>query len=393
MLCSNPSDPRSRHRAIRASIPLLVVVVAASGCVKAKPPGLKVADLESSIVFGLKPVAVVAPPGVATPPALPAAQADTPVPDLPQIPEVPKPAVKPPALPGKPTFFCRTATINDFPTIATLGAPKPPKPGVYGFKKTAPELFSADHYEITQKDIQPRAIVNVTKPVTSDNPVNGAPSPVGSGQAVTTTTYQYDEFTFLDATGKNVLVDRIRVTDGPITVTQSANVGPSVYAGPPDRGVALYSRQLVMNGSTGTFIPSSPLLLLPLPAISGQTWQSVSTDPASGATYILYGRILNRQRVDACGDVVEGWAVEAQTVFKDPRSATPQNANFTYFVDTSNGGMVIYEKVSPIGLPPNPLNGTPADGAIPAPPDLPVNPAAAAASEYSLATRDPVPLP
>ena len=86
--------------------------------------------------------------------------------------------------------------------------------------------------------------------------------------------------------------------------------------------------------------------------------------------------------------MVEGWAVEAQTVFKDPRSNTPQNATFRYFVNTANGGQVVYEKVSPINVP-VPATATPADAAVPAAPDLPSNPAAAPESEFSLATRDP----
>jgi hypothetical protein len=394
MLCSNPSDHRRRSRAVRVSVPALIVVLAASGCVKQKPPGLKVADLESSIVFGLKPLAVAPPPG-APPTVLPPPPLDAPPPDV-AIPDVPKPPPpKLPTLPPKVTYFCRTATINDFPTVATLGAPNPPKPGFYRYKKTPPELFGSDHYDVTPADLQPRLITNITKPQKTNNPVNSAQGPVGSGQEVTTTTYQYDQVTYLDNTGKNLLVDRIQVTDNPIqqSVSSGANIGPTEYVGGPDRGVALYGRQLVSNGASALFVPSSPLLLLPLPAVSGQTWQSVSVDPASGATYILYGRIVNRQRVDACGDVVEGWAVEAQTVFKDPRSSTAQNATFRYYVDTNNGGQIVYEKVSPINTPQNPANGTPLDAAVPASPEAPDNPAAAPASEFSLATRDPQPIP
>jgi hypothetical protein len=35
---------------VRASLPALVLVLAATACVHPKPPGLKVANLESSIV-------------------------------------------------------------------------------------------------------------------------------------------------------------------------------------------------------------------------------------------------------------------------------------------------------------------------------------------------------
>jgi len=373
-------------------VPALVIVLVATGCVKAKPPGIRIADLESSIVFGLKPIGVVAPPGAPPQAPLPVAEPGAPAaadaPDLPAPPRLPAP--KAPGLPTPSKPFCRTATINDFPTNATLGAPNPPNAGLYQFKKTPPELFGADRYNVGPLDLQRRLVFNVSKAQKSSNPYNG--QPVGS-QPVTTTTYTYDVATFLDATGKNFIVDRIKVTDNPITQSAGAvNFGPTEYTGQPDRGVTLQNRQLVQNGSTASFAPSSPLLLLPLPAVSGQTWQSVSYDPTSGATYTLYGKILNRQRVDACGDVVEGWAVEAQTVFKDPRSSSAQNANFKYYVDTANGGFIVYEKVEPIRSPSNPANGTPADAAVPASPTPPPNSAAAPASEFSLATRDPQPV-
>lgn len=394
MLCSNPSE-RRRSRAVRASIPALVTVLVASGCVQRKPPGLKVASLESSIVFGLKPVDVAAPPGTPQPELPPVDSrpapepASTPAPrEIPPLPKLP-----PVTVPTAPTPFCRTATVSDFPTVAPQNAPTPPKAGFYFFKPTPPELFGADRYDIQPKDLQTRLILNVSKPQVTQNPVNGAPSPVGSGD-VKTTTYQYDQVTYLDPAGKSALIDRIKVTDNPIYTSFGAvNFGPTEYAGQPDRGVALLNRQLTSANGSATFAPSSPLLLLPLPAISGQTWQSVSVDPASGATYILYGRIINRQRVDACGDVVEGWAVEAQTVFKDPRASTAQNATFRYFVDTANGGQLIYERVDKLSSPAFPLNGTPLDAAIPAPPQPPSTPNAAPASEWSLARRDPKPQP
>ena len=263
MLCSNPSDPRRHARSLRAAVPAVVVVLVATGCVKPKPPGLKVADLESSIVFGLKPQPVVAPPGAPAAP-LPPPSAEAPPVDAPAVPDVPQlPPQKQVALPTPDKPFCRTATINDFPTLATLGAPTPPKPGFYLFKKTPPELFGADRYNVTRPDLQPRLITNVSAPVQSSNPVNGAPPPVGSGQPVTTTTYQYDQVTYLDNTSKNFLVDRIKVTDNPISESYQVTVlgggaGPTTYAGGPDRGVALYGRQLVQNGASALFLPSSP---------------------------------------------------------------------------------------------------------------------------------------
>jgi hypothetical protein len=219
------------------------------------------------------------------------------------------------------------------------------------------------------------------------NQVAALPSPIGSGEAGTfTTTWEYDLTTHQkDGT---MVQDRYRVVDNGIRVVAGpvSNVGPSVYSGQLDRGVSLIRRVVQKGGEQSLFLPSTPLLLLPLPAVGGQAFQSGTFFGSS--SYFLYGVIDDRQTTDACGDLVDGWKVDARVVYND--GATTQAATFTYYIATGLGGLPVFESVGPFTAPPNPIKGTPLDVPLAETfaglPELP----AATSGVLSLARKEPI---
>jgi hypothetical protein len=114
-----------------------------------------------------------------------------------------------------------------------------------------------------------------------------------------------------------------------------------------------------------------------------------------GATLTHTATVQKRQMIDACGDEVDGWRVEAQESFTDPQTRRTEMSSYTYVVATQLGGTLIYEHTSPPApnfVPPN----TPI-GAAPVPAQVP-NPAASVGSapsldvQFSLAQLNPSPL-
>src|SRR5213075_2369024 len=95
------------------------------------------------------------------------------------------------------------------------------------------------------------------------------------------------------------------------------NIGPTTRTGDPARGVSLMQHvEYDVKGNQGpTFQPNSGLLLLPLDVAPSEQFQSVASDPKSGSSYTLNALVNKRSMVDACGEEVDGWEVNAQTSF------------------------------------------------------------------------------
>ncbi|HEX7165720.1 MAG TPA: hypothetical protein VF230_01945 [Acidimicrobiales bacterium] len=374
----------------KTSVIALAALVLTAGCVKQDDPGLEMVALDADIVFGIEaapaavePVGFVAPRPVEQRPALepPAVE------ELPELtPRIPQPVLPPP--PAGAKFLCPTAGLGEFPASAPVDVTTTPKIGTYLWRPGPPTLVETSHFDVKPSDLFSRIVFNVS-PV---NETADPSDPTNPDAKIRSFTYQMATYS-----GSSVTLDTYRVVSGGIYTSVGAiNFGPSFYTGQPDRGVSLVSRDVIENGRVvASFSPSTPVLLLPLPAISGSTFQSVSYDPVYGTTYMIYGEVKQRARVDACGKEVDGWEVVAQTALRDPRdgpTAPPRTANLRYFVATGAGGLLSYESRTPLELPRFPVNGTPADGATPPNPDVPDTPANAEAYEFSLASRDPGPI-
>jgi hypothetical protein len=98
-----------------------------------------------------------------------------------------------------------------------------------------------------------------------------------------------------------------------------------------------------------SFAPTPGILLLPLPVASGDTWQSVGVDTKTGATAVLDGTVTRRQRIDACGDLVDGWLVDATQTLGSVQNADPQAGQqaVSYLIAPQYGAMIVNERVHP----------------------------------------------
>jgi hypothetical protein len=166
----------------------------------------------------------------------------------------------------------------------------------------------------------------------------------GTPEAPIEHTYRTTQIDFLS---RNILESGFRVrTDGRTVRGNAAEllIDESVAAGEPDRGVVLESLD-ELDPETGDVLSSSrfspPVLYLPLQVFPGEQYQSVGIDTRTGATLQHTAKVVERTRVDACGDVVDGWLVEARQVFSGPDG--PSSREYTYIVATQRGGVLISE--------------------------------------------------
>ena len=82
------------------------------------------------------------------------------------------------------------------------------------------------------------------------------------------------------------------------------------------------------------------VLFVPLPVQPGASFQGVGVDPASGETLEVDGSVDRHERVDACGEILDGWRVTTRETFSGAQS---QPATYNFIVATELGAMIIGE--------------------------------------------------
>src|SRR5207244_13199533 len=70
----------------------------------------------------------------------------------------------------------------------------------------------------------------------------------------------------------------------------------------------------------------------------------VATDPLSGSELQNHAKVVKRERVDACGDFVDGWVVEATQTFSGTAQTAPPRT-YRYIVAPQLGGIIISEEI------------------------------------------------
>jgi hypothetical protein len=384
------------------AVGLALLAMTASACVKANKPGVAIKNLQSNIVFGINPPAApLGPSGFDT-------TSDS-------VPDVAVPAGR--ALPNfdRPaTQLCEPAGISAATDSATLDVAKLPEVGTYRWRQQG--LIYVNGVKIPVLGVfLNRQIKNVSKVTEQTTPIGGS----AINQAVVTKTFTYEVRSDRSVQGVNsgYKVDTFQVKDHPVVVNLNngipvagGGIGKAVILGDPERGITLKKSELFApNGRLiGSFAPAIGLLMLPLSVVSGENWQSVAIDPANGAVTVLDGTVTKRQSVDACGTLIDGWAVRAREYFAgttvtDPTQTAAQLVQYDYAFATQDGGKLIYEKLGPpdindIQLPTPPVvPGLPpipgAPDITPAIPPLPVPlPTTRDVVEFSIAQRRPSPL-
>lgn len=307
---------------------VLALALLTSGCISQGDPNVHVTKVEADLVFGV------------TEPEPPTAPANTNVSD-----ELPPEAFGFDELPDFDEF-----PDSDFPELPSF-QPEPP-----GECPTAPPTAVAERpadVNITGMAEEGRyrwQRDGVQKPAGSDEPGKIIDTferrIVRNIKKVSATEHTF-ETVQPDISGDNVIVTTFQVRTDALNRDSTGSglpvAGPRI--GEPDRGVAITGIEtLDSQGNTvSEFNPSTPVLILPLPVSTNEEYQSVGVDPRTGNTLVHRAHVLARERVDACGEVVDGWAVEAEQTTSDENAPV---VSYRYLVAPQYGGLIISEKLN-----------------------------------------------
>lgn len=315
----------------------LAALVLVSGCANRDAPGVDALVVQTDLAFGVATTkeAATPPPNVLSPLQPIATDEET---------------FTPPTLPSSaPAPTCRTAGLTDFPAEpAARNVPNDRRPVVGDYRWVRKgEVRDAKfaNVPINVDGFEQRSVKNVRERAADVDPTTGDQHP----------SFEFDTVQS-DLTTGATIVRTWRVRTGATTVSSSDLIvqptlpegsSPTAGAGEPDRGLSLVKQVTTANdGTEVTFQPSSPLLLLPLPVRPGETFSSTAVDPSTFQSMSFTNVTVGvPERVDACGDVVEGWPVDGQFQFVGPSG---DSTTFTYHavVVPQNGGVLASERIT-----------------------------------------------
>jgi hypothetical protein len=319
-----------RRRSARAW-PLLLAVVLA-GCAGKGDPGVGVKGLDADIAFGIKrpdntdktTVADVVNEQVDT-----SIGANTEVAIEPIGPEGKKRLG--PAL--RPSVSCPKAGPAAFPEApASAEVAGPPQSGTYRWKRGGTyDLTSLPGQIFPYSGFEQRLITDVKRVSEATNPADGKPN----------LTFTYNTTEPISGTTSTFIRSYQVRTNVEGQREVNVQTGPRARAGAPDRGLVLTA--VAEQGPRGAndrteTIYSPGLLLLPLPVSPGEDFASVAV-ATKGGSLQLQGKVIGKERIDACGEIIEGWKVDA--TITDENNQVRQE---TYFVATQLGAVIIYNK-------------------------------------------------
>ncbi|HVM20113.1 MAG TPA: hypothetical protein VM307_09150 [Egibacteraceae bacterium] len=220
----------------------------------------------------------------------------------------PPPKTDPPCVEGDP----RQAPTVEAPRDRLL----PPAPATYTFRNAGSfEVSGADANEGVFDGNTKRTVKDVS--VDADGSFRYAVEAELAG-TVTTTRYLY--------------------RNQPVV----PQAGAEDYADLHD-GRGLYLDSIVTeapDGTTTRFTPRPQMMLLPIPASNGFTMEVRGADPTAGTTMSYTLTVVDKQRVDACGDQLDAIRVR----LTEGRIVGPQSTvdfDATYDFGTQYGGLML----------------------------------------------------
>lgn len=340
-----PKTVKTRKLDVLAVVALIALGSAA--CVKQNDPGVGLVKFNSSAVFGIEPDAKPVVPVFEVPDFSVAGEAlpDEPLPTraLPKPDEGPCPEAKLTAFPKKPA----NVHVLDLPPA-----------GLYRWQR---DLLTLKNTALSPPlrsfpfALEGRAIRRVVRD--SDHQFNFemlAPDPFISGNTVITA--------FRVNTNDTLFVDR-RVDSRTIGVVNIP--GTDVRVADPSDAPGIFITRIESQNSQGQqvslFNPVQPMLIVPLEGgivRTGQTFRSVGIDRATGTTISNDGVTGRTSRIDACGEIVEGYAVTLhQTLTEDldddesfdtatKVAGNQETREITYTFATQYGALPIAESLS-----------------------------------------------
>ena len=299
--------PRSR---------IALVVVAAlmlgAGCARQEDTGLQVKGYAADLVFGAARRAPLAPPGAAV---------EMPVGGFVELPD----DVLEPRFKGAPTISgrsaCPTAPLGAAASESApvaLPAGKRPEVGTARWKRTGSITLATTNLKLDYTGFEQRLVRDVSE--LADGFVYQTVKPDPSAVAAThVTTWQVK----------------------PEAFQQNASaLTASLTVGDLERGLTIKAIDSfdAAGAMTGSFRPASGLLVLPLPVVPGEQFVSVAIDPGTLQVVQYQAQVIARNRIDACGEFIEGWEVKGTLTFA---GATPQQ--YDLLVATQYGAIVVSE--------------------------------------------------
>ena len=324
------SPLRRRSQVPVAFIVLALVAVACGGPKSSR--GVSVDEISTNVGLGIEVLLDAAPPSIVVTAPIPRQSLDIPRRTIPPI--VTAAPVKNQACPNAGPF--------DFAAIDAGVDPDPrvrPKAGDFRWKLDGKVVtdegpVKIDEFETRQlKDVgddsaaQNAFHFTVTQTRLFDNRL-------GSGSLETT--YR--------------VVPTAQTSSVPNTGVGNAPVAPA------DTGRGMYLVSIVFKGTNdegnpteSRFDPSAPLLMLPFPVEDGLEINSTGADPQTGTQLTIAGHIAGKKQVDACGDRVDTWLVDAVQTLRVTNPDTLQTetfeSNYDYGVAPQYGSQLLYERV------------------------------------------------
>lgn len=322
--------PRSTALAL-----LLLSALATSACVSPNKPGVSIDSVEANVVFGIEKKKDAVLPANTDAGAVPDAAQD-----------------------GGFDFAFRNPAADRLPPLAsyeTVKATCPTAPPTAAADKSADADISGPIREGTYlwKRVGTQAKPNPSggDPIKSE--IKGFEKRIIRNVKPYDDEFDPDAYTFEMV---QTLIDRpvVQVRTflvKPHTSAQATPGGVPVVDEPranePEGGISLVKVENFSESgdSQGSFEPSEGLLLLGLPVDPSESFHSTATDPKSGQTIVQDAAVKGRARIDACGDLVDGWRVESTQTRSDAGGSVAYN----YLVATQYGGALILEEIHTAG--------------------------------------------
>jgi hypothetical protein len=207
---------------------------------------------------------------------------------------------------------CPQASVDVIPPDAATTIDKPPVPGVYPYRQSG-TWKSADGTTISVPAEVERTLQNVATAPTGEVTYDVVMKQVGS-----TTTMQYGMLRNGDANSDGIYLKR-----------QTTVYDNSALA-------------------TDDFAPNAPgLRMFPLPPGVGTLFRSTATDGVHATSMVLKGAVREKTRIDACGDLIEGWGTEATISVLKSGIEGGRTTKYvaTYVVVPQLGGLIVADKI------------------------------------------------
>ncbi len=340
--------------------PLLLLValgMVTAGCAQPDPPGVGVQKLAADIVFGVKPPPPDAPPANTVPgydglsgdatTYLPGPSRSYATPSFPsRAPRLPS-TRQPRPTPLNPTkAACPPAALNAFPaTEAGLTVAGMPAEGQYRWKRTGTQTMATlPGVAIPISGFEQRLIREVKKVSDTEFTFQTVQPELGTGVTVLQTFKVKTDAVSrgVEPPVRTIPLERPDQLPKEVPFPSNPSV-PSRRVGDPERGISLMRIERIDaqgNSSVLNFTPA--VLYLPLAIEPGESFESVGIDSRSGQVLQHQAQVVRRERVDACGEIVDGWAVEATQTFSGSGTAT---RTYRYLMAPQLGGIMISEQV------------------------------------------------